>query len=149
MTPVQGLLLAGRVLLETGVVAGLAWAGYAAGGGGPPGILLAIAAPAVGFGIWGAVDFRQAGRLAEPLRLIEELVISALAAAGVIATGHAGLGWALIGLSLVYHLLVYAAGERLLKAPHPHPTGAAARQRRPPTVRPPGRTPVPGERHGP
>ena len=129
MTAVERLLLASRVLLETGVVAGLAWSGYAAGGGGLAGVLLAIFAPLVGFGLWGAVDFRHAGRLAEPLRLVEELVISALAAAGVIATGHPGPGWALLGLSLAYHLLVYATGGRLLKPPatrrHGAPPGSA------------------------
>jgi len=31
-------------------------------------------------GFWGAVDFHQAGRLAEPLRLVQELAISGLAA---------------------------------------------------------------------
>jgi hypothetical protein len=39
-----------------------------------------LGAPLVGFGFWGAVDFHQAGRFAEPLRLIQELAISALAA---------------------------------------------------------------------
>ena len=128
MSPVQGLLLACRVLLETGVVAGLARSGYVAAGGGVPGVLLAILAPAVGFGLWGGVDFHRAGRIAERLRLVQELVISGVAAAALIATGHTGQGWALLGLSLIYHALVYAAGERLLK---PRATRPPARPHRP------------------
>lgn len=130
MTAIQGLLLLLRVTTETGVVGGLAWWGYDTGGGGGAGLALAILAPAVGFGVWGAVDFHQAGRLAEPLRLLEELVISGLAAAGLIATGHAGWGWLLVALSVAYHLLVYATGERLLKRredrPRAEPSGGAA-----------------------
>ena len=69
----------------------------------------------LGFGIWGAVDFHQAGRMAEPLRLIEELVISGLAALALYATGQHVLGLAFVTLSIIYHLLVYLAGGRLLK----------------------------------
>ncbi len=109
------LNLALRVLLETGIVAALAYWGYQTGGSTTGKVLLAVGAPVVGFGIWGAVDFRQAGRLAEPLRLAEELVISGLAAAALYTAGEHALGWALAGLSLVYHALVYANGQRLLK----------------------------------
>ena len=114
MTAVQRMLLALRVVLEVGVVAGLAWWGYRTGGGGGTGALLAILVPTIGFGIWGAVDFHRAGRLAEPLRLTEELLISGLAAVGLIAVGPASSGWGLLGFSVVYHLLVYTNGERLL-----------------------------------
>ena len=112
-----------RVTMETAVVAALAWWGYRAGGSAVSRVALAVVAPAVGFGIWGAVDFHQAGRYAEPLRLIEELVISGIAALALYLAGSAALGWSLAGLSAVYHALVYARGERLLK---PHAAARAA-----------------------
>ena len=80
-------------------------------------IVLAVGAPALGFGFWGAVDFYQAGRLAEPLRLLQELAISGLAAVPLYAAGQHLLGWALGLLSVIYHALVYAQGGRLLKQP--------------------------------
>lgn len=115
MTTAQRVLHALRLLLEIGVVAGLARWGYRAAGGGGNGTLLAILAPTIGFGIWGAVDSHQTGRFAEPLRLAEEPLVSSLAAAGLIAVGPNWSGWTLLGLSIFYHLLVYASGERLLK----------------------------------
>ena len=68
----------------------------------------------LGFGLWGAIDFRQAGRYAEPLRLTQELAISALAAVALYAAGQPALAIALAALSIVYHGLVYASGARLL-----------------------------------
>ena len=123
--------------LEAGVVCGLAWWGYNAGGGGWLGIVLAVLAPGVGFGIWGAVDFHGTGKYAEPLRLLEELVISGLAAFGLMAVGQPGWGWALLALSVIYHSSVYVVGERLLgfrtRSAHPHTIseGAASRDHGP------------------
>jgi hypothetical protein len=117
MTPVQGVTLTLRVLMESGVVAGLAYWG-AHTGDGTGAVLLAIAAPALGFGVWGALDFRFAGRYAEPLRLVEELIISGGAAAALYIAGQPGLGIALAGLSAGYHILVYCTGERLLRPNH-------------------------------
>jgi hypothetical protein len=114
-----------RVLMEAGIVAGLAWWGYRAGAGTGMKILLAVGAPALGFGFWGAVDFRQAGRLAEPLRLLQELAICALAAAAAYAAGQHLLGWVLGLLSAAYHALVYLQGGRLLKH-RPGPPAPAA-----------------------
>jgi len=111
----QVVILVLRVLMEAGIVAAFAWWGYRAGAGTGMKILLAVGAPALGFGFWGAVDFRQAGRLAEPLRLLQELAISGLAAVAVYATGQHLLGWALGLLSVAYHALVYRQGGRLLK----------------------------------
>ncbi len=114
--------LALRVLMETGIVAAFAYWGYRAGAGTGMKILLAAGAPALGFGLWGAVDLHQAGRLAEPLRLLQELAISGLAAAAVYTAGQHLLGWALALLSAAYHALVYLQGGRLLKhRPSPHP----------------------------
>jgi hypothetical protein len=75
----------------------------------------------------GAVDFHQAGRLAEPLRLLQELAISGLAAAALYSAGQHLLGWALGLLSAGYHTLVYLQGGRLLKprsSPHARATPA-------------------------
>jgi hypothetical protein len=83
MTPTQRLLLSLRVLMEIGVVAALAFWGAHFGGTTAEKIALGIAAPAIGFGFWGAIDFHQAGRLAEPLRLLQELAVSLLAALAV------------------------------------------------------------------
>ena len=123
--PVFTLVL--RVLMEAGIVAAFAYWGYRAGAGTGMKILLAAGAPALGFGFWGAVDFRQAGRLAEPLRLLQELAISGLAAVAVYAAGQHLLGWALGLLSAAYHALVYLQGGRLLKhrsSPHARTTPA-------------------------
>jgi hypothetical protein len=111
----QQLDLALRTVMETGIVLAFAYWGYRAGQSGGAKALLAVGAPVVGFGIWGAVDFHQAGRWAESLRLIEELVISGLAAFALYAAGQPALGIALGALSIVYHALVYVSGARLLK----------------------------------
>lgn len=109
MRPLERINLALRGLMELGVVCGLAYWGYQAGG-----TLPAVAAPVVGFGFWGAVDFHQAGRAAEPIRLIQELAISGLAAASFYSGGRHVLGWGLATVSVVHHLLVYVSGNRLL-----------------------------------
>jgi hypothetical protein len=102
-----------RGLLETAIVAGLAYWGYQAAHGAWR-FALAIAAPIIGFGIWGAVDVRQAGRWSEVLRCTEELAISAVVALGLALIGAGVAAAILMCLSVVYHISVYAAGERLL-----------------------------------
>jgi hypothetical protein len=114
MSAPQRLCLTLRALLEASVVLGLAYWGVDAGSGTVGKLLLGAAAPVLGFGFWGAVDFRRAGHYAEPLRLAQELAISALATVALYAAGRPALGIALAALSLVYHGLVYAFGERLL-----------------------------------
>ena len=115
MSPTLWLLLAMRVAMETGIVLGLAYWGYQTGSGIITKLGLAIGAPILGFGFWGAVDFHQAGRAGEPLRLVQELLISGLAAVALWSVGQPLLGLLLALLSLVYHVLVYATGGRLLK----------------------------------
>ena len=115
MTPVEGCVLGVRVGLETSIVGAFAYWGIDTGGSTDSKILLAVAAPVIGFGFWGVVDFRQAGRLGEPLRLAQELSVSAAAALAMYATGHHGLAFGLAALSIVYHALVYLTGTRLLK----------------------------------
>jgi hypothetical protein len=114
MTPLQRVSLVLRALVEVGVVVALAYWGVHAGDNAIASIVLAVAAPTVGFGLWDAVDFRRAAH-AELLRLIQELAISGLAALAWSAAGQHMLGLALAGVSLGYHALVYACGERLLK----------------------------------
>jgi hypothetical protein len=104
-----------RGLMETGVVVGLGYWGFHAGGSRVGRVGLMVAAPLVGFGFWSLVDFRGAGRAAEPLRLLQELAVSGVASVACYTAGAHVLGWALAIASLVHHALVYATGETLLK----------------------------------
>ena len=115
LSPMRGPILTLRAIMETGIVVGLAYWGFQTADGSIAKIALAIGAPVVGFGFWGLVDFHQAGRAAEPLRLVQELVISGLVALAVWSAGQPLLGLLLAVLSVVYHALVYATGGRLLK----------------------------------
>ncbi len=117
MTLSQRISLALRVLMELGIVIAFGWWGYVTGGTTATSIVLAIAAPAIAFGFWGLVDFHWAGRLAEPLRLCQELAVSGVAAVAWYAADQHALAWTLAGISLGYHALVYATGERLLARP--------------------------------
>ncbi len=114
MSRVERLNLALRVLMEVGIVAALAYWGATAVSGTVGRVLLGICAPLVGFGFWGAVDFRGAGRLAEPLRLLQELVVSGLAVLAAYAAGLRAFALALATLSVAYHALVYLSGRKLL-----------------------------------
>jgi hypothetical protein len=107
--------LALRALMEVGIVVALGYWGVQAGNNMSTKILLGIGAPVLGFGFWGTIDFHQAGRLSESLRLFQELVISGLAAVAWYAAGQQALGLALGMISIVYHTLVYLLGETLLK----------------------------------
>lgn len=104
-----------RALMELGIVVALGYWGYNMGNSLTMKIILCIAAPLIGFGFWGLVDFRNAGSLAEPLRLIQELVITGLAAYAWYSAGVQAWGWALGLLSIVHHALVYMLGGTLLK----------------------------------
>ena len=117
MSKLKWFTVALRVTLEAAIIAALAEWGYHAGPGTAGKLVLALAAPAVGFGVWGAVDFRQAGRFAEALRLLQELAISGLAAAAWYAAGQRAAAAALAIVSLACHGLVYLGGGRLLKTP--------------------------------
>jgi len=110
-----------RVTMETAIVVAFGFWGYHTGGSTAARIGLMLAVPVAGFGLWGALDFHQAGRWSEPLRLVQELVISGLAALAWYAAGRHVLGLALGALSLVYHALVYATGAKLLKTSETHP----------------------------
>lgn len=110
--------LALRVIMETAIIAALGYWGFQQGGSTGAKILLAFAVPLFGFGFWGLVDFHQAGRWAEPLRLAQELLIAGLAALALLAVGERALGWALALLTVIHHALVYALGERLIQHKH-------------------------------
>ncbi len=103
------------MLVEVGIVVALAYWGYETGQTTTARILLGLGAPAVGFGFWGAVDFHQAGSYAEPLRLVQELLVTGVAAFAWFTAGEHALGLALLLVSISYHCLVYAFGQRLLK----------------------------------
>ena len=104
-----------RALMEAGMVLGLGYWGYFNGTTTVTKIIMAISFPLVGFGFWGAVDFRNMGRLSEPLRLVQELIVSGLGAFGFYISGPHRLAWVLGLLIIVHHLLVYALGDTLLK----------------------------------
>jgi Protein of unknown function (DUF2568) len=104
-----------RVALECAIVAAFAYWGVHTGRGAGAKAAYGVGAPVAAFGFWGAVDFRRLGRFAEPLRLVQELAVSGLAALALYAVGVHALGLALAALSLAYHALVYATGARLLK----------------------------------
>ncbi len=115
MEAVKWINVALRGVMELGIVVALGWWGYGMGSSAATRWLFAIGAPAIGFGVWGLIDFRGAGAMAEWLRLGQELVISFGAAWAWLAAGRPYLGGALGALSIVHHALVYLTGERLLK----------------------------------
>jgi Protein of unknown function (DUF2568) len=104
-----------RGLMELGIVVALGYWGYKTGESTTAKILLSVGAPLIGFGIWGLVDFRNAGSFAEPLRLMEELIISGLAALAWYVAGAQSMGWMLGIIAIVHHVLVYLLGDRLIK----------------------------------
>lgn len=118
MSALKWLNLGLRVLMEGGIIGALGAWGYETGTTMSASILLAIGAPLLVFGFWGVVDFHQAGRMSEVLRLVQELVICGLAAAAWHGAGQPALGWALGLVSVVHHALVYLLGDRLLKPRH-------------------------------
>jgi len=114
--PAEVFNLALRAIMETGLVAALAYWGFHTGTGAASKFALGLVLPLLVFAFWGLVDFRQAGRLGEVLRLIQELVLTGLAALALYAAGQAAAALLLAAVSLLHHILVYALGGRLLKA---------------------------------
>ncbi len=103
-----------RAMMEAGIVVALAVWGWNRGGETGARVLLGVGAPVLLFGIWAMIDFRAAGGAAEALRLVEELVISGVAALAFYVVGAVGFAFALGTISLVHHALVYVCGDRLL-----------------------------------
>ena len=107
--------LALRGIMETGIVAGLAYWGFYTGNNATMKIIFCIGAPLLAFGFWGFYDFHNLGKWSEPLRLIQELILSGLSAVAIYTTGQHLFGWALGAISIIHHILVYLLGETLLK----------------------------------
>jgi Protein of unknown function (DUF2568) len=115
MSPIIAANVGLRAVMESGIVAAFAYWGYRRGNGGQRRAVFAVAAPMCAFGVWGAVDFRQLGRFAEPARFAEELAISGLAATALWTLGHHALGISLGAVSAMHHAVVYTTASRLLK----------------------------------
>jgi hypothetical protein len=115
VTALKWANLALRGLMELGIVVALAYWGYRTGKSPIQRTVLSIGAPMIVFSVWTFIDFRKVVPVPEPFRLVQELVISGLAAVAWYAAGQRTLGWALGLVSIVHHALVYLLGGRLLK----------------------------------
>lgn len=107
--------LALRGLMELGIIVALASWGYHTGQTPAQRALLGIGAPVLVFSFWTFFDFRHAVPNPEPYRLVQELVLSGLAAAAWYASGQRTLGWTLAIVSIVHHALLYLLGGKLIK----------------------------------
>ena len=101
--------------MEIGIVAGLGYWGFQAGHGIALKIILSVCIPLIIFGFWGLVDFHNAKKFSEIFRLIQELIISGIAAVALYFTAQHTLAWILALISISHHLLVYLIGDTLLK----------------------------------
>ena len=106
-----------RALMELGIVLAFGYWGFQIGHTVTLHILAGIFLPLSVFAFWGLVDFRNAGKFREFYRLIQELIISLLAAFALYKTGAVSLGIFLALLTIIYHALVYLNGEKILKSP--------------------------------
>jgi hypothetical protein len=114
-SPLIWMNLTMRWILEAGIILAFGLWGYHIGETISTKILLAIVVPLIGFGFWGLIDFHQFGHDAEWLRLVQELLIGALASVAFYVIGEYILSYTLMILSVIYHAMVYLIGERLLK----------------------------------
>ena len=115
MQKLKWINVALRAVMEIGIVTAFGFWGYRVGNSTLMKILLAIAVPMAGFGFWGAVDFHQLGSAAEFVRLVQELILSILAAFAFYISGLHTLAWILFVLSAIHHSLIYILGDRLIK----------------------------------
>jgi Protein of unknown function (DUF2568) len=115
MSKLKLLNLALRGLMEFGIITAFGYWGYYIGNSMMVKILLCVSVPLVSFGFWGLVDFHQFGEIAESLRLIQELLITGLAACALFSTGAFAYGWILVVVSVIHHTLVYLLGDKLIK----------------------------------
>ena len=105
-----------RVLMELGIIIALGYWGFTANGDLGIKMIFGLGAPLIGFGFWGLIDFRYFGSALEFLRLLQELLVSGLAAWAWYMAGQHIAGGLLAGVSVVHHSLVYLSGERLLRS---------------------------------
>ena len=112
--PAQSLLLTVRFLSELALVAVLVWAGVAANLPLAGRIVIAVVAPVLAMVIWGLwMAPRARRRLRDPLRLIAELVLFAVAAAALAAGGPvlAAVVLAVIAMGVAVLLRLVAPGS--------------------------------------
>lgn len=104
-SPARGAFLAFRFGIELVTIAVLAWTGASAGGGTSVRVILAVGLPLVLIVIWGLVMAPTSRRrLADPARLIAELVLFLGSAAGLAIVGHV-LPAAIYGVAAAYGAL--------------------------------------------
>ena len=115
MLSLKGFNVALRGIMEAGIIFGLGYWGYQTGQDLEAKLLLSTAAPLLLFGFWGFYDFHKAGRNAELWRLLQELLISGMAAVALYMAGQHVFCWVLAGISIMHHALVYLLGGSLLK----------------------------------
>lgn len=104
-----------RAVMEAGIVLAFGYWGFHTGSNNRIHILLGIFTPLVVFGFWSLVDFHNMSKFSELYRLLQELIISLLAAFAAYKQGAIAFGIGLAILSLIYHSLVYLNGDRILK----------------------------------
>ena len=104
-----------RAVMETGIVAGLAYWELKFGETTLTKIIFCIGAPGLIFGFWGSFDFHNFGKLSEFLRLMQELIISFISAFALYSINQHILGLTLALISIFHHILIYSLGETLLK----------------------------------
>ncbi|HEX4257411.1 MAG TPA: YrdB family protein [Streptosporangiaceae bacterium] len=112
--PGQSVLLTVRFLTELALIAVLVWAGLGASLPLAGRIVIAVAAPVLAMVIWGLwMAPRARRRLADPLRLVAELVLFAVAAAVLALTGPvlAAVVFAVIAMGVAILLRAVAPGS--------------------------------------
>lgn len=115
LTEIRRFNLTLRSLMEIGILAGLGYWGFQAGKGITMKIILSISVPAIIFGFCSLVDFQKVKNYSEILRLIQELILSGIAAVSLYFAGQHTLGWILGLISIFHHVLVYVTGDTLIK----------------------------------
>ena len=111
--PGQAALATIRFLTELALLAVLAWAGVGASLPLAGRIVLAVVAPLLAMAIWGRwLAPRARSRLRDPLRLVVELVLFAVAAAALALTGPvlAAVVFAVIAMGVAVLLRAVAPG---------------------------------------
>jgi hypothetical protein len=105
--------LAVRFALEVSALAAFAYWGLEVGSSTPAKVVLAIVAPATMIAVWGAwIAPRASRRLADPGRLVAELVIFGLATVALAHAGQPVLAALFAVIVAVNEALLYAWGQR-------------------------------------
>lgn len=105
------VLLGLRFALELALIVAFAVVGARLGGGGIQGWLLATGLIIVAVGIWGTLlSPKRRLDLPLPVRVLLELALFAGAAWGLIGSGYAVWGWALIAIEVVVLAALWSRG---------------------------------------